>query len=144
MSIHDLDMPQGHTDQALTHLADADSNQRMYNHEFAITTLTTAQIGTGHALLAIGQELAEIRAGLTQISDPRKDVADLTTAVQALTGVLSTAVQPVDLVDVANSVADVRTEVAEVAAAVRELAEAIRVQQQQPRRRWFSRTGADL
>ncbi|MDP9870479.1 MULTISPECIES: hypothetical protein [Streptosporangium] len=86
---------QTHADQADKHLTSA-ADVSCYQTESALDALRRAQVGTGHALLAIHQELTELRADLGELAD--------------------------------------------IAAAVRELADAIG--QQQPRRRWFRRTGA--
>ncbi|MFI6889923.1 hypothetical protein [Streptosporangium canum] len=132
-----------HTDQAREYLSDAADETHLYaadprTRDYRAEALRDAAVGIGHAVLALQQGLADISAGLHRVADPRPDVMGITRAVRDLTDALPTTVQPADLVDVSNSVADVRSEVAEVAAAVRELAEAIR-DQQQPRRRWFSR-----
>ncbi|GAA3037602.1 hypothetical protein [Streptosporangium longisporum] len=115
----------------------------------AVHALRDAQLGTGHATLAVSQELAKLREGLADVGDVaplRQDLAAIAQAVRELTDALTPAAPLADSTDLSNAVADVRTEVAEVAevaAAVRELADAIllqtlQAQRQPPRRRWFA------
>ncbi|MFI6513646.1 hypothetical protein ACIBCT_39085 [Streptosporangium sp. NPDC050855] len=107
------------------------------NYFEAVHALRDAQLGAGHATLAVSAELAKLREDLANLSPRREDLVVIAQAVRELTGTIALLARPVDLDDVTNSIADVRTEVADVGAAVRELADAIRTQP--PRRGWFSR-----
>ncbi|MEU8380604.1 hypothetical protein [Streptosporangium sp. NPDC048865] len=138
---------QTHVAQAREHLADAEGtiypstwSGSTLNYAEAVTALRDAQLGTGHALLAIHEELSALPAARMEASRQRGELWQQANRFIAALESHSHMVlgQRVDLVDVSNALIDVRTEVADVAAAVRELADAIRAQQQ-PRRRWFSR-----
>jgi hypothetical protein len=123
--------------------------------DHGVGALRDAQVATGHALLAIREELAKNRAQaelqqlavLGEVAALRRDVRDFTAAVRELTGAVSAAPAPLAmaLVDVSNAIADVRTEfagTADIATAVESLTAAVDAQtaavdEQGPRRRWW-------
>jgi hypothetical protein len=64
----------------------------------------SAQMATGHVLLAIGEEIATMRAQLDQLAGIRHEVASLAGAVRELTATITKAAEV--LPDIANAVSD--------------------------------------
>ena len=124
-------------------LEEAQDYNRYYNRRDAARA--SAQMATGHVLLAIGEELATVRAELSHLAGIRREVADLGQAVRELTATLTKAADPVAeaaraLPDIANAISDVPDHgevLGDIATAVESLVSSL---DEQPRRRsWFGR-----
>ena len=136
-----------HVDRALLQLGIADTKARWNDHHPASTddASASAQVGAGHALLAIAEELESLRAEARQAelsirltgTGIRHELAQLTGAVRELTATLA---KPEPLIDIANAVSDVANlgdGIADMATAVESLVSSL---DEQPRRRlWFGR-----
>lgn len=102
-----------------------------------------AQMATGHVLLAMGEEIAAVRAQLDQLAGIRREVSGLSQAVRELTATIAKAADP--LAEAARAVPDIATAVSDspdhgdvltdIATAVESLVSAV----DRPRRSWFRR-----
>jgi hypothetical protein len=109
---------------------------------------TAAQMATGHVLLAIGEEIATVRAQLDQLAGIRLEVAGLAGAVRELTATVAKTAEP--LAEAARAVPDIATAVrdapdhgdvmADIATAVESLVCAV----DRPRRSWFRRRSGQV
>jgi hypothetical protein len=98
-----------------------------------------AQMATGHVLLAIGEELAAIRAELDQLVGIRREVAGLTGAVRELTATIAKSAE--SLPDIANAISDTPDPsgvLADIATVLESLAPTL----DRSRRRWRRRRSA--
>lgn len=95
-----------------------------------------AQMATGHVLLAIGEEIATVRAQLDQLAGIRREVAGLAGAVRELTAAVAKSAE--SLPDIANAISDAPDH-SEVLGDIATAVESLATNRNRPRRPWFRR-----
>lgn len=118
-----------------------------HNHwndtDSAVKAQASAQMATGHVLLAMGEELATVRAQLDQLAGIRREVAGLSQAVRELTATAAKGVESLQAIawgtpDIATAISGIPDHskvLGDIATAVESLATSI---DERPRR-WFGR-----
>lgn len=82
-------------DESRRLLAEAQEHNRWSDTITARKAQASAQMATGHVLLAIGEEIATVRAQLDQLAGIRWEVAGLAGAVRELTATIAKATDPI-------------------------------------------------